>query len=227
MRETLGGPAMKPDTHLYLCKMCGADNRPIARLCDQCGAEMAPNSEPQQLPEARLADLKRPGVLASRLLNQTFSVSCRLSEHRLRGSGVSLAQFRALSVVKLLPPPLTPGLLALHLALDARTASDLIGRLEISGWMRRVRDLPDRRAARLELTEEGEAILARVWMSMVQAMEEVWQDIPQDELLPMLRTLSRVRNSCLERLGYSPRDIFALGPEFSEGTAEPQGAHRI
>lgn len=197
---------------LRICRTCGADNRPIARRCDQCGAEMAGPTVAEQLPEARYADLQRPGVLASRVLSQTFSVSYRLTEHRLRGTGVSLAQFRALSIVKLMPPPLTPGLLALHLALDARTASDLIGRLEQAGWMRRVRDLPDRRAARLELTPEGEATLAQVWAPMVQAMEESWRDIPHDDLMRVLQILIRVRDSCLECLGYQSSEIFALGP---------------
>jgi DNA-binding MarR family transcriptional regulator len=206
---------MTVSVRLRVCRNCGADNRPIARLCDQCGAEVCVSPPMEQVPEDRLSDLQRPAVLAARLMNQTYSVSYRLIEHRLRGTGVSLAQFRALSVVKLQPPPLTPGLLALHLALDARTASDLIGRLELSGWMRRVRDLPDRRTARLELTDEGEAVLARVWMPMVEAMEEVWQVVPPDELDRFLRVLNSVRNSCLQRLGHAPTDIFALGPELS------------
>lgn len=206
---------MSADIRLRVCTNCGADNRPIARVCDQCGAEVCRPSPPIQVPQDRLADLQRPAVLAARLMNQTYSVSYRLIEHRLRGSGVSLAQFRALSVVKLQPPPLTPGLLALHLALDARTASDLIGRLEQSGWMRRVRDLPDRRTARLELTDEGEAVLAGVWLPMVQAMEEAWESVRPDELPGFLRVLNRVRNSCLQRLGYTPSDVFALGPELS------------
>ena len=202
--------AMPP---LRVCRSCGADNRPIARLCDQCGASLEPLPTSGQVPEDRYADLRRPAVLAARLLSQTYSVSYRLTEHRMRGTGVSLAQFRALSVVKLMPPPLTPGLLALHLALDARTASDLIGRLETAGWMRRVRDLPDRRAARLELTEEGEAVLARIWAPTIAAMEESWQEIPPADLPPLLQLLNRVRDHCLTRLGYAPSDIFALGPE--------------
>jgi DNA-binding MarR family transcriptional regulator len=197
---------------LRVCRNCGADNRPVARLCDQCGSDL---SSPQPVVERavpRLVDLQRPPVAAMRVLNQAYSVSQRVTEHRLRGTGVSLAQFRALSVVKLMPPPLTPGLLALHLALDARTASDLIGRLELCGWMRRVRDLPDRRAARLELTDEGEAVLARVWWPMIRAMDEVWQEIPPDDLILVVRTMIRLRDGCLERLGYATEDIFALGP---------------
>jgi MarR family transcriptional regulator, multiple antibiotic resistance protein MarR len=197
------------------CPQCGASNRPIARRCDQCGAELD-SGEPRTLTAGlRAADLQRPGVVAARLLNQAYSVSYRLIEHRLRGAGVSPAQFRALSLVKLVPPPATPGLLALHLTLDARTASDLIGRLEAAGWLRRERDLPDRRAVRLELTPEGEAVLARVWSPMVAAMEEAWHDISAEDVDVVVHTLGRVRDACLERLGYAPSDIFALGPQLT------------
>jgi DNA-binding MarR family transcriptional regulator len=150
------------------------------------------------------------------VLNQTYGVSDRLIEHRLRGAGVSYAQFRALSIVKLMPAPLTLGVLALRMALDPRTVSDLIGRLELCGWIRRMRDLPDRRAVRLELTDEGEAKLAQVWGPMVQAIEEVWQLVPEGDVLPVVRSLLLVRDNCLERLGYSPSDIFALGPQLPE-----------
>jgi DNA-binding MarR family transcriptional regulator len=140
-------------------------------------------------------------------------VSYRLIEHRLREVGVSPAQFRALSLVKLTDSPLTAGVLAMRLALDARTASDLIGRMETIGWVRRVRDLPDRRAARLELTEEGESVLARAWSPNVQAVEEAWQSVTEEQLMHIIDVMVLVRDNCLERLGYSPSEIFTLGPQ--------------
>lgn|GEM_PF-1536909 len=197
---------------IRICCACGADNRPIARLCDQCGMDLSARRPPDRLPRERFSDLQQPGVLAARILNQAYSVAFRLIENRLRGTGISVAQLRALSIVKLMPAPLTPGLLAVHLALDARTASDLIGRLEQASWMRRVKDLPDRRASRLELTEQGEAVLARVWDPYVHAMDEVWNCVPREDVLPVIEVLIRLRDSCLERLGYAPNEIFALGP---------------
>ena len=194
-----------------ICRNCGSDNRAIARLCDQCGDELARSTTQTPLSEDRAADLERPAVRASRILNQTYSVSYRLIEHRLREVGISPAQFRALSLVKLIAPPLTPGVLAMRLALDARTASDLIGRLEALGWMRRVRDLPDRRAARLELTEEGEAMLARAWTPNVQAVEEVWQSVTEDQLVQLIDVMVLVRDNCLARLGYSLDEVYSLG----------------
>jgi len=158
------------------------------------------------------ADLNRPRVLAARLLNHAYSVTYRLSEHRLRPVGISPVQFRALSLVRLLSPPVTPSVLALHLALDSRTVSDLVSRIEACGWVRRVRDLPDRRAVRLELTEEGESMLGRAWAPAIAVTEEAWSAVPAEELKTVQRALRRVRDTSLEKLGYRPEDIFALAP---------------
>lgn len=195
-----------------LCPTCGADNRPIARVCDQCGTALAMTAETPSVPADWQADINRPRVVAARLLNHAYSVTYRLSEHRLRGVGVSPVQFRALSLVRLLPPPVTPSVLALHLALDSRTVSDLVSRLEQCGWVRRVRDLPDRRAVRLELTETGDKMLAASWAPAIAASAEVWSAVAPEELALVLRVLRRVRDAALEKLGYHPEDIFALGP---------------
>jgi len=194
------------------CPLCGAFNRAIARVCDQCGADLGGVIEPPAPPADWNADLNRPRVIAARLLNNAYSVTYRLSEHRLRPHGVSPVQFRALSLVRLLPPPTTPSVLALHLALDSRTVSDLVSRLETSGWVRRVRDLPDRRAVRLELTEAGQGLLEAAWSQAITASEESWSDVSPEDLRCVVRVLRRVRDSTLEKLGYRPEEIFALGP---------------
>ncbi len=194
------------------CPTCGADNRPIAKVCDQCGAALSvpPASTPP--PASWQQDLDRPRVVCARLLNHAYSVTYRLSEHRLRAAGVSPVQFRALSLVRLLPAPVTPTILALHLALDSRTVSDLVSRLEQCGWVRRVRDLPDRRAVRLELTDEGGKTLSDAWGPAIAASEEIWSVVDEQDLAPALRVLRQVRDAALEKLGYRAEDIFALAP---------------
>ena len=81
------------------CPMCGADNRPIAKLCDQCGAPLADVPPAPPAPADWQTDLNRPRVAAARLLNQAYSTTYRLTEHRLRPVGVSPVQFRALTLV--------------------------------------------------------------------------------------------------------------------------------
>lgn len=203
------------------CPSCGAENRNIAKVCDQCGAQLNAVPEAPAVPSDWNADLDRPRVRAARLLIHAYSVTYRLAEHRLRPAGVSPVQFRALTLVRLLPPPTTPSTLALQLALDSRTVSDLVSRLEQSGWVRRVRDLPDRRAVRLELTEIGEKLLAEAWSPAMAAYEEGWGEIPIRDLNCVLRTLRKVRDSTLEKLGYRPEEIYSIGPSPEEALEEP------
>lgn len=198
--------------YTHSCPACGADNRAVAKVCDQCGTPLHAGAEPLAAPADWQADLDRPRVAAARLLNHAYSVTYRLSEHRLRPIGVSPVQFRALSLVRLLPPPATPSVLALHLALDSRTVSDLVSRLELCGWVRRVRDLPDRRAVRLELTDKGDAVLTASWGPAIATSEEVWSVVDIDDLGTVLRVLRQVRDASLEKLGYRAEDIFALRP---------------
>jgi MarR family transcriptional regulator, multiple antibiotic resistance protein MarR len=207
------------------CPACGAENRAIAKVCDQCGATLAVATETPLPPTNWEADLSRPRVVAARMLNQAYSVSYRLTEHRLRTVGISPVQFRALSLIRLLPPPTTPSVLAIHLALDSRTVSDLVSRLEQSGWVRRVRDLPDRRAVRLELSDEGDRILGLAWSPAIDASDEIWNVVEPHELKSIIRALQRVRDTSLEKLGYRAQDIFALGPP-EQDAREPASADR-
>jgi len=154
--------------------------------------------------------------MAARSLNHAYSARHRLSAHRVRRERSRSVQFRALTLVRLLPQPVTPSLLALHLALDSRTVSDLVSRLEQSGWVRRGRDLPDRRAVRLELTEEGERMLEKTRVPAIATREDVGGVVAPAEVQPVLKVLRRVRDSCLEKLGYRPGEIFALGPPETE-----------
>lgn len=204
------------------CPACGADNRPIAKICDQCGVPLASAPDAVPAPADWQADLNRPRVVAARMLNHAYSVTYRLNEHRLRASGVSPVQFRALTLARLLPPPVTPSLLALHLALDSRTVSDLVSRLELNGWIQRVRDLPDRRAVRLELTPVGETVLAGAWAPAVSSFEEAWSVIGEEELTPVIRVLQRVRDASLEKLGYRPEDIYSLALPVDDAPASPE-----
>lgn len=221
------------------CPTCGAENRVIAKLCDQCGTGLITVSTAAPVPRDWEADLNHPKVIAARLLNHAYSVTYRLIEHRLKevGKHPSPVQYRALSLIKLLPPPVTPSVLALHLALDSRTVSDLVSRLETGskktgkkekgskeqdsddeagneegGWVRRMRDLPDRRAVRLELTEQGETLLNASWGPAIAAYQEVWSVVEVEELRPVIGVLHRVRDAALEKLGYRAEDIYALGP---------------
>ncbi|WP_460628740.1 MarR family winged helix-turn-helix transcriptional regulator [Intrasporangium mesophilum] len=80
-----------------------------------------------------------------------------------RGLGHDLAPHdaRALRVIGH-GGPTRLGVVAEHLRIAPRSATDVVDRLEDRGLVRRAADPSDRRATTVELTREGEAVLADV-----------------------------------------------------------------
>ena len=98
-----------------------------------------------------------PQLVAWTLLYQTYTAIFKTMERALLPIGVSPPQAFALAAIKLSAEPMTPGRLAGMLAQETQSLTGLVDRMESQGWVKRVRDLPDRRTIRLALTAAGEA----------------------------------------------------------------------
>src|SRR5439155_5099473 len=99
---------------------------------------------------------RSPEILVFGLLYQTFTAVFKESERALGTVGISGPQAFALNCLKYGTSPMTPVRLASYLAQESQSLTGLLDRMETQGWVRRVRDLPDRRSLRIELTPEGE-----------------------------------------------------------------------
>lgn len=104
-------------------------------------------------------EASRAAVLAWRQLYLTYSVIFKALERSIAPQHVTLPQAMALSTIKNGDGPMTPSRLAQYLTQETQSVTGLIDRMEKQGWVRRVRDLKDRRAIRLELTDAGAAKL--------------------------------------------------------------------
>ena len=81
---------------------------------------------------------------------------------------------------------MTPSRLAHYLTQETQSVTGLIDRMEKQGWVRRVRDLPDRRAIRLELTPEGESKLDETLAPGIAVTEELFTQLKPDEVMLVL-----------------------------------------
>lgn len=108
-----------------------------------------------------------------------------------KGVGLNFNQFLAL---KLLgdESPRTPGELARALHYNPGAMTRLLDKLEQLGYLRRVPDLADRRALRLELTTSGKLIRKRVIECSSAAAERVFDCINTHEKDTLRDMLSRV-----------------------------------
>ena len=92
-------------------------------------------------------------------LQAAYGAAAKALDRSLAPLGITLPQVQALLVVAHGPHPVTPSRLAAALALESQTATGTIDRLERQGWVERLRDLPDRRELRLQLTDAGHSLL--------------------------------------------------------------------
>jgi len=87
--------------------------------------------------------------------------------------GIAPAQSRALRVIDSEEGGMRPSVLADHLRIAPRSATEVADALEQRGWVVRTADPGDRRATRLALTDEGRGLLARIEQARRAAGEQV------------------------------------------------------
>lgn len=102
--------------------------------------------------------------------------------------------------------PLTMGDLARRNGITEKTVTGIIDRLEREAFVRRCRDLRDRRVVRVELTRKGARVYQKANLQMRQTLGRVLSILdPADR-----RALFRVLNKLVERLmtnGHPGREV--------------------
>jgi DNA-binding MarR family transcriptional regulator len=152
------------------------------------------------------SEFQDPEILVCGLIYQTFTAIFKETERALASVGISGPQAFALSCLKYGTAPMTPVRLASYLAQESQSLTGLLDRMEAQGWVRRVRDLPDRRSLRLEITQAGERKLVEAQAAGGPAMILALSELTTGEVHQLGDLLERVRSSALERLGIDPTE---------------------
>jgi DNA-binding MarR family transcriptional regulator len=138
---------------------------------------------------------------AWRQLYLTYSTIFKAIERAIAPTGATLPQALALATIKAGPGPITPSRLAHYLTQETQSVTGLIDRMEKQGWVRRVRDLPDRRAIRLELTEAGEAKLAETIGPSTATEARMFELLSPEEMHALSSLLERIYQGAVNHLG--------------------------
>jgi DNA-binding MarR family transcriptional regulator len=133
-----------------------------------------------------------PASAAWRQLYLTYSTIFKAVERAIAGTGVTLPQALALQTIKNGPSPITPSRLAYFLTQETQSVTGLIDRMEKQQWVRRVRDLPDRRAIRLELTPAGEAKLEETIAPSSATIDRMFSVLNASDLTAFTSMLERI-----------------------------------
>jgi len=145
-------------------------------------------------------DVASPTSLAWRQLYLTYSTIFKAIERAIAPTGVTLPQALALATIKNGPGPITPSKLAHSLTQETQSVTGLIDRMEKQDWVKRVRDLPDRRAIRLVLTPAGEAKLAETLSPTTATEMRMFEALSSGELETLTAMLERVHHSAASNL---------------------------
>jgi DNA-binding MarR family transcriptional regulator len=146
-------------------------------------------------------DVTPQAAAAWRQLYLTYSTIFKAIERAIAHTGVTLPQALALATIKAGPGPVTPSRLAQYLTQETQSVTGLIDRMEKQGWVRRVRDLPDRRAIRLELTPEGEAKLVETAGPSAATESRMFDLLSGAEVEVLSSMLERIYRGAATHLG--------------------------
>ncbi|MFJ8861367.1 MarR family winged helix-turn-helix transcriptional regulator [Streptomyces sp. NPDC102451] len=112
------------------------------------------------------------GMLAEQLLRLTRRLQ-RIQSRQLEPIGITPAQFRLLRTTAHYDGPPRMADLAERLDVVPRAVTTLVDGLEASGRVRRAPDPANRRVVRIEITEEGRAVLRSMRDARKAAAEEI------------------------------------------------------
>lgn len=114
-----------------------------------------------------------------RLLREVALIMRQRGRQHLSGFDLTPPQFDAL-VELVRGGEMTMGELCNRLSLASSTVTDLIDRMERSGFVQRVRDTNDRRVVRLQVLERGSEIIQGVLRTRAAYLGSVLSQMPQD-----------------------------------------------
>jgi len=141
---------------------------------------------------------------AWRQLYLTYSTFFKAIERAIAPTGVTLPQALALATIKNGERPITPSRLAHELTQETQSVTGLIDRMEKQEWVRRVRDLPDRRAIRLELTAAGEAKLDETLGPQNETIDRMFANLTRADLETLATLLDRIHVGAAVQFGLEP-----------------------
>ncbi|MEU5714479.1 MarR family transcriptional regulator [Streptomyces sp. NPDC020403] len=138
------------------------------------------------------------GLLAEQLLRLTRRLQ-RIQSRQLEPIGITPAQFRLLRTVAHYDGPPRMADLAARLDVVPRAVTSLVDGLEASGRVRRVPDPTNRRVVRIEMTEEGRAVLRSLRDARKAAAEEILAPLTADQREVLSGLMTALVNGMPER----------------------------
>lgn len=138
------------------------------------------------------------------LLHQTYNLVLKCEEAQFAKVGVTPQQYWVLQAVNYLGQyrggPVTQKDVANLLDRNANSITLIIDRMERAGLVQRRRDLPDRRAIRLIVTEEGQKAIETATGPAWELIRQIGSSLSQDELAISNEIMKKIRAAAMDYL---------------------------
>ena len=135
-----------------------------------------------------------PLELVTALYRTTNSLVRELDQRLSRDHDITFIQAVTLMAIDSFERP-QPHLVAAYLSQQSQTVTGVLDRVERAGHIVRIRDLSDRRAVRLELTESGAALVKRLRAALDENLDEVLSEVDERTRKNLIRDLEDVERS--------------------------------
>lgn len=135
-----------------------------------------------------------PLELVTALYRTTNSLVRELDQRLTRDLDVTFVQAVTLLAIDSFEQP-QPHLVANYLSQQSQTVTGVLDRVERAGHIKRIRDLSDRRAVRLELTPTGRRLVDALKGSLDRNLAEVLGGVKEQTRTRMIKDLDEVEAS--------------------------------
>jgi DNA-binding MarR family transcriptional regulator len=134
------------------------------------------------------------------LIHQSHRMIEKCENAVLAKVGLTTRKQMVLLAMKNAPGPLTVSNIAYWCDRNPNGISTLVDRMEKDGLIKRVRDMSDRRAIRLALTQKGEERFEEADKLVRQLFKDIFAEFSEEELITLSEIMTRVRRRAFDLL---------------------------
>jgi DNA-binding MarR family transcriptional regulator len=145
-------------------------------------------------------DFKESRLMVWLLCHQCHNLVSRCEEVMSYSKEITPQQHGVLMVIKCANDPVKPTDVARWLDRRTHSISLIIERMQKSGLVKCIRDLPDRRSVRLVMTKKGEKNFSQATDRGWKLICEILSDFSEDELKTLARLMGKVRDKAFNYL---------------------------
>lgn len=133
------------------------------------------------------------------LLHQTLNSVIKCEEKVYAKLGLTSQQHAILMAIKNADAPATPTQIADWVDRNLNSITLIVDRMEKGGFVKRVRDIQDRRSIRLSITEKGDQYLKSSAQSGWDLIQDVLKVLSEEEIENLKGLLEKVRYQAIEK----------------------------